>query len=315
MMLSEYSSLEFIIDDSTSMWEITEIIDPITEEPWQRWKEANHRLKEMIDIIAYIPFDKIVIKFLNKTDTLTLKRETKQTPVEFLKSSCSKIDSLFQTKPRGTTPVLEKMQESFEIGAGKCIARYLFCDGKPNGGQPAMDALIKLLKDRKDPEYNPITFISCTSDEAAVEWMKDAEEIIPYCSELDDFASEAKEVYKDQGAAVPYTKGFYLICQLVSAMNPDDLDAMDESVPFTKFSLDNLLGITLNEETYKHYFDCYEKAQQDRVYSSGSSKMDEVRKNAKWTYEKFLTAEGPASKMIPEVEEMQRRLSEVKYFY
>jgi hypothetical protein len=52
--------------------------------------------------------------------------------------------------------------------------------------------------------------------------MKDCEEVAPYCSESDDFNDEAQEVYKDQGAALPYTKGFHLICQLVAAMNPDE---------------------------------------------------------------------------------------------
>ena len=100
-------------------------------------------------------------------------------------------------------------------------------------------------------------------------------------------------------------------------MNPDDLDAMDESIPFTKFSLDNLLGVVHSDETYKHYFDCYLKAQNDRVSSSdgSSSKMDEIRKNAVWDYEQFLTADGPAARCIPQVEEMKRRLSGANDFY
>ena len=49
-----------------------------------------------------------------------------------------------------------------------------------------------------------------------------AEELVPYCSESDDYADEAREVLRDQGAALPYTRGFYLICQLVAAMNPGE---------------------------------------------------------------------------------------------
>ena len=40
---------------------------------------------------------------------------------------------------------------------------------------------------------------------------------------------ESREILKDQGKALPFTVGFYLICSLVAAMNPNDLDAMDES--------------------------------------------------------------------------------------
>ena len=113
----------------------------------------------------------------------------------------------------------------------------------------------------EDRKRNNITFLSCTNEDSQVEWMKDTEELAPYCSECDDFKDESAEVMKDQGAALPFTYGFYLICALVAAMNPDDLDAMDESIPFTKATLDNLLGIEHNEASYKHYFDCFIAAQ------------------------------------------------------
>eukprot|EP00957_Ditylum_brightwellii_P092306 7028190-Ditylum_brightwellii.AAC.1 len=75
---------------------------------------------------------------------------------------------------------------------------------------------------------NPMTFISCTEDNDQVEWMKDCEEVAPFCSESDDFKEEVNEVLRDQGAALPYSRGFHLIGMLVAAMNPEDLDAMDE---------------------------------------------------------------------------------------
>merc|ERR1712224_676511 len=124
----------------------------------------------------------------------------------------------------------------------------------------------------------------------AVEWMKDAEEIAPYCSESDDFNDEAREVLKDQGVALPYSKGFHLICQIVAAMNPDDLDALDESIPFTKFTLDNLLGIVSNEESYQHYFNKYTEAQSKREVmiderTGRPKEIDLLRKNTQWNYQ------------------------------
>jgi hypothetical protein len=142
--------------------------------------------------------------------------------------------------------------------------------------------------------------------------MKDCEEVAPYCSESDDFEDEAREVLKDQGAALPFTRGFHLICQLVAAMNPDDLDAMDESIPFTKFTLDNLLGVQNNEETYKHYFDLFVQAQNRRPVetdpSTGQPKQsDQLKKNTRWNYHDFLTATGPA-KTIPQVQQVLQQL-------
>jgi hypothetical protein len=133
--------------------------------------------------------------------------------------------------------------------------------------------------------------------------MKDAEELCPYCSESDDFKDEGMEVMKDQGAALPYTKGFHLICTLVAAMNPDDLDAMDESVPFTKNTLDNLLGIQHPEDSYRYYFDCFVQAQRARKVEGP---MDQLKKNVQWNYNDFLRA--PMAKDIPQVQQFKQQL-------
>jgi hypothetical protein len=134
--------------------------------------------------------------------------------------------------------------------------------------------------------------------------MKDAEEIAPYCSESDDFHDEAAEVLRDQGAALPFSVGFHLVGQLVAAMNPDDLDAMDESIPFTKSTLDNLLGIDHNEESYRHYFDHFVKAQKKRDVMGST---DQLKKKTKWNYEEFLYA--PVSRNIPAVQDFKTKLA------
>ena len=92
-------------------------------------------------------------------------------------------------------------------------------------------------------------------------------------------------------------------------MNPDDLDAMDESIPFTKFSLDNLLGVVSNDKTYKHYFDCFQKAQRERKIDG--SPIEKIRKNTRWEYELFRTTNGPA-KLIPQVQQVQREIKQMQ---
>lgn len=157
-----------------------------------------------------------------------------------------------------------------------------------------------------------MTFLSCTGEDEQVEWMKDAEEIISYCAECDDFNDEADEVHRDQGNALPFTLGFYLICSLVAAMNPDDLDAMDESVPFTKATLDNLLGIEHNERTYRHYFDCFIQAQHKRTVDRDDygrpKRTDQLKKQFHWRplYQEFLQA--PLASQIPAVQDFKRQL-------
>jgi hypothetical protein len=257
----------------------------------------------MIEILAYVPFEKIEVCFLNRPDRVILQRNGRD-PRSFLTDAHAKIDSVFSRGPSGTTPALEKLQESIIRGQGANIARYLFGDGVPNGGERAQTEILNICMNRENPSGNPITFISCTSEDAAVEWMKDIEEVAPYCSESDDFNDEVTEVVRDQGAALPYSKGFHLICQLVAAMNPDDLDAMDESIPFTKATLDNLLGIQNNEESYRHYFNCFQEAQRMRTIQG---KSDQLKKNIQWNYNDFLRA--AVASDIPQVREFKAQLA------
>jgi hypothetical protein len=312
MMLSEFQSLEFIIDDSGSMSLVSDTVNPITKRPNTRWEEAQQRLKEMIEILAYVPFTQVDIVFLNRPDQVVLKRNARD-PKSFLADAHLQIDRVFAKGPAGTTPVLEKLQTSFINGQGKDIARYFFGDGVPNGGLQAQKEITRILCARQNPEGNPVTFISCTNDDAAVEWMKDTEEVAPYCSESDDFGDEAEEVLRDQGAGLPYSKGFHLICQLVAAMNPDDLDAMDESVPFTKATLDNLLGVVHNVESYKHYFDCFTEAQRMRIVEKDDSgrpkKSDQLKKSVKWNYQDFLVT--PLASQIPHVQQIKEQLKQM----
>jgi len=305
MMLSEYASLEFIIDDSGSMQMDSDTVNPLTRKMNTRWEEAHQRLKEMVEILAYVPFNQIGIEFLNRKDRVTLRRNG-MSPEDFLRGAIEQIDAQFFRGPSGTTPALEKLQESLLRGQGVNIARYFFGDGLPNGGKRAIQEIVRIVKNRQEPRFNPLTFISCTNEDDAVEWMKNCEEVAPFCSESDDYGDESREVFEDQGEALPYTRGFWLICQLVAAMNPDDLDAMDEAVPFTKSTLDNLLGIQHNEESYRYYFDAFVKNQQNR---RGYSQSDLLKKNTKWSYHEFLQA--AVATDLPNVREFNQRMYEI----
>jgi len=289
LMLSEYDVLEFIVDDSGSMTLKTDAIG----KDMSRWEEARERLKEMLEILAHVPFNTIAVVFLNRRTHVVLRREGRDPPT-FYRDACIKVDKLFEKGPCGGTPFYELLQKSIQAGKGKQVARYFFGDGIPNGGLAAKEKIIRMLCDRDNPAGNPITFLSCTNDNAAVEWMKDAEEVVPYCSEADDFHEEANEVLRDQGTALPFSMGFYIVCSLVAAMNPDDLDAMDESVPFTKSTLDNLLGVQHTDAMYRHYFDCFLEAQNIREVES---EADRIKKNQNWNqhYHEFSTAQVSSS--------------------
>jgi hypothetical protein len=339
MMLSEFDCLEFIIDDNSTMKHATsnvngpggksngvfqgaqtglkgmiDVVNPLHplgltgKLSNTRWEEAQIRLKEIMEILAYVPFAQIEINFLNRgPDGTVLLTRNGRDPSTFLAAAYEQIDLQFAQGPKGgTRPVLEALQDSFTRGQGKSIARYFFGDGLPDGGIHAQLEITKMLCARHNPEGNPVTFLSCTNDHSAVEWMKDAEKVASFCSVDDDFLDEAAKVLKDQGTALPFTKGFHLICQLVAAMNPDDLDIMDEGVPFTKTTLDNLLGIQHNEESYHHYFNCFTEAQSSRAVKG---KSDQLKKDIHWNYQDFLHAQ--VANQIPQVQQFEAELKQL----
>ena len=133
----------------------------------------------------------------------------------------------------------------------------------------------------------------------------DSVEVAPYCSEFDDYQDEKDEVLLDQGLGLPFTKGFYMIGCLVAAINPNDLDAMDESVPFTKYALDNLLGYTFSQQDYQHYFDLFIQAQRARKVED---RADQIKKSFDWRpmYGQFIQCN--LSMEIQGVQEFKRQL-------
>ncbi len=302
--LGEYHEMEFMIDDSGSMNQTTDTRGKNGK--WMsRWQEAQMRLKQMLEVLAYVPTPPMTICFLNSELTIKLQRHG-ETPEIFLERAYLEIDQIFEKVPvKYTTPVLERLRQSILDKKGKRVARYLFCDGEPNGGKSACTAITHLLRARPDPKGNPLTLLSCTDQDDEVEWMKEAEEIAPFCAEYDDFADERREVLRDQGNGLPFTRGFHLIGQIVAAMNPDDLDAMDESVPFTQWTLDNLLGIKTTEKEFRHYFDQFKEAQRTRTVES---KMDSFKKKMNWEkcFHELLTIK--VAKNIPAVQKFKNDL-------
>ncbi|MDX1900716.1 MAG: vWA domain-containing protein [Gammaproteobacteria bacterium] len=264
LALSEYE-LNFLIDDSGSMTEPSDALikeaSPQMREKFRnkqdnyvntmtRWEEAEDRLHVMFDMLAYIPINKITFRFLNRNNDLVLTHAGK-TPDQFAQEAHQKISAIFKKQPGGQTPAYQKLSQAFQQARSNTM-HYFFTDGEPSDA--STDQMKQLVMQRQNPAMNPLTFISCTNNDEQSNWMKEIEEAAPFCSELDDFNSERKEVLNDQGPAFPFSKGFWLIRQLVDAINPLDLDKMDESVPYTKQTMNNLLGRRLTDQDYHHYF-------------------------------------------------------------
>ena len=102
-----------------------------TQQPNTRWSEAKERLKEMLEVLAYVPFNQIGIEFLNRKDRINLTRQGRD-PKTFLADAFQQVESVFAHKPSGTTPAFERLSASFNRAKNENIARYFFGDGVPN---------------------------------------------------------------------------------------------------------------------------------------------------------------------------------------
>lgn len=260
LQLRQFDVAEIIVDDSGSMGLMTDAKDP-NGNSMNRWWEAKYRISQMIEIMAYIPCPALTVYFLNRPNVLTLQRNQGELPTQFIQRVEDILIQAFQRGPAGTTPAREAIEASLNRNYGRATLRYFLGDGVPNGGTVACRQIQSMLMNRPNPERNPFTFFSCTNQDDQVEWMKDCEERAPYCAEFDDYLDESREILKDQGQAFPYSFGLHLVAQIVAAFNPHDLDAMDESIPFTRQVLDNLLGYQSSPAEYKYYFDSFVQAQ------------------------------------------------------
>lgn len=81
-----------------------------------------------------------------------------------------------------------------------------------------------MVKNRNNPHDSPITMFSVSDCPADTAWMRQLDEAAPFCDEKSLYVNEVGEVETNQGEGFPYTHGFHLVCCLVGANNPFDLD-------------------------------------------------------------------------------------------
>jgi hypothetical protein len=260
--------LHFVIDDSGSMTYQSNLkrggasqycnIQCSPDAYLSRWQEAEDRLHILFDLVAYVPVKDIIISFLNSTRKIVLTHDGK-TPAEFMSYAHSEIYNVFrQVSPSNGTPLYSAMYTSINnaLRSGIPTSFYFVTDGAPSGGAREIRQIENLLVSGRGNNLKlyPVTFLSCSNSPRDIEWMHESEEVSQYVATLHDFIDEQLEVYNDQGPIFPYSRGLWLLANLVATFDADGLDAMDQHVPLTKSVLDNLLGRVHSKEEYREYF-------------------------------------------------------------
>lgn len=286
LTLTDYD-INVILDDSGSMaaetdstvgqagafMKATVLVGKPDSKKMTRWQEQEDRLHIMIDFIGCIPTGVFKVSFMNRSDKFTVEHK-ELTPDEWINNAHKRLRDACKAGPSGGTPTLDRLQEAFNNAKVKTM-HYLFTDGVPssNGG---VEAVAKLIIGRSNPRDNPLTLISCTDVDDECKWMKQIEEDGPFVTEIDDYFDERDEVQHDQGPAFPFSRGLWLICMFVGAINPYDLDSLDDSRPMSKYTLDNIIGRGTTTEEYRKYWNNHPKCAQ---YESNYGRLSTEQKH------------------------------------
>jgi hypothetical protein len=107
---------------------LSDTVNKTTRKQQTRWEEAKNRLKDMLEILAYVPFNQIEIVFLNRADRVSLTRKGRN-PRTFLIEAYQKVERAFSRNAAGTTPAMEKIRNSLNSNPNMSIARWFFGDG------------------------------------------------------------------------------------------------------------------------------------------------------------------------------------------
>jgi len=242
---------EFFVDDSGSMCTADgELRDGTC---CTRWRECEERITTMLDILAHLPCPGIRIQFFNRRAIINLTHEN-TSPEEFKNIARREVRQAFSTPPSGSTPMLAKLLRIFADANARSQKTYVyvFSDGTPDENKAAICKAILT----RNAERIHMNLMSVSGRPGDTQWMKEVEEMAmvdgtpSFLGEYDDFKSERDEVLHDQGSGFPYTYGSWLVGCLCGASFPETLDAMDEGVPFTRKTMQEICGRTMLPEEY-----------------------------------------------------------------
>jgi hypothetical protein len=231
-----------------------------------RWAQAQVRLLEMMDLLQVVPTGPVTLSFLDRAESITIQRYG-LTPQQFYQTAAQWINTQFRRSPNGGTPIYRNIVSMLNSARG-ATAHFILTDGVPTEYETETE--IQMIKDlvlgRINPKLNPITFMCCSENPRDTMWMHEVEEIAcrpgwnnqpaapGFVAALQNFDAERLEVLNDQGPWFPYSRSVWLICSIAAALNPNDLDAIDQHAPLSMTTINTFLGRDATMAEYEGYF-------------------------------------------------------------
>jgi hypothetical protein len=86
-------------------------------------------------------------------------------------------------------------------------------------GQPDIGQLEAVLRHERTPQMN-VTFLACTDDLQAVNYLSNWDRMIPNVDVMDDYRSERAEIQRTRGGNFPFSFGDYIVKSLLGSIDP-----------------------------------------------------------------------------------------------
>ncbi len=86
-------------------------------------------------------------------------------------------------------------------------------------GQTDVRTLETVLRNERNPQTY-VTFLACTDDLEAVNYLSDWDKSIPNLDVIDDYRSERADIQKVRGANFPFSFGDYIVKALLGSIDP-----------------------------------------------------------------------------------------------
>ncbi|KAJ3214842.1 hypothetical protein HK099_006636 [Clydaea vesicula] len=217
--LEKFQMLEFVIDDSFAN-DDTVVNDSCPLKIGKTsFETAIETMKIFIEILAYVPIERIQIKFFNRRNVISIIKKG-QSPTVFIDAGIAALETALASTPTKSTTHYEAIKEALDDIDNEKVAKYFLFTSFP------------VLKERKKIEAmifsqfdTHFLTIICFDGNINESWNKELR-CIPFLSIIESFVIKKDKVLEDQGESIPFSRGFYLMLQLLSMLNPKDLDLM-----------------------------------------------------------------------------------------
>ena len=207
MSMLKGQTLEFVVNNSTSMIRRDAKMLPGRLEYMSRFIELRNRLRDIFRLLSYFPIETVSIRSFSSISEpyeVSFQGKIPDEIFQMLTDHLNWIQPDYSGKPVGKC-IGEVVKGSRERGA----YIYVATDGELEGyEQKDVEQMLRL----RNAEKFPITFLTCTRQKDSIAWLKDLDNIsnvrIVY-----DPSSEFHKTRAKQGGTLQLCSPFFFCCQ------------------------------------------------------------------------------------------------------